>query len=193
MIEAYNEKGTLFREQGKFEDAIDCYQESHKISKKSNDLIWATDNLQDMGVAYYLQGDLDQAQLVSIQAQHLAEQKKSPHLAGRARRTLANILFHQEKYKESIETALLSCINILEIDQYSLNNSPAMRELLIEEWLTWLTEDLLEEIQDISLRKGQCQYLLNYWRESKANDRALVDHYPGFIITLEELLSESRV
>ena len=193
LIEAYNEKGTLLREQGKFEDAIGYYQESQEVAKKSNDLIWATDNLQDMGVAYYLQGDLEQAQAVSIQAKHLAEQKKSFHLVGRAQRTLANILFQQEKYEASIETALLSCINILEVDQYSPNNSPAMRELLIEEWLTWLTENLLEKIDDISLRKAQCQYLLDYWKKSKVDDRMLVDHYPGFIITLEDLLSEFKI
>ena len=193
LIEVYNEKGTLLREQGEFSEAIDCYQKSQEIAKKSNDIIWVTDNLQDMGVTYYLQGDLEQAQSVSIQAKRLAEQKKSPHLAGRARRTLANILFQQERYEESIETALLSCINILEVDQYSPNNSPAIRELLIEEWLAWLTEDLLEKIDNISLRKEQCQYLIDYWRKSKTNERVLVDHYPGFIIILEDLLSELKI
>ena len=81
----------------------------------------------------------------------------------------------------------------MEVDQYSPNNSPAIRELLIEEWLAWLTEDLLEKIDNISLRKEQCQYLIDYWRKSKTNERVLVDHYPGFIIILEDLLSELKI
>ncbi|MFG6103807.1 tetratricopeptide repeat protein [Leptothoe sp. EHU-05/26/07-4] len=194
LIEAYNEKGTLLREQGKFLDALGYYQKSQVIAEKLNDLVWQIDNLQDTGVALYLQGDLEQAKTISIQAKQLAEKKKSPHLMGRVQRTLSNILFDQGKYPQSLEMALQSYINILELDQCSLNNSnsPAVRELLIEEWLTWLTEDLLEKIEDSTLKKKQCQYLLDYWRELITNDHVLVDHYPGFIITLEDLLSELK-
>lgn len=192
LIEAYNEKGTLLREQSRWEEAIEFYRQSQEIAEDLKDLIWQIDSLQDMGVAYYLQGNLDRAQAVSKKAKDLAEQKKSPHLAGRARRTLANVLFQQGNYTESLEVALLSCINILEVDQYSPNNSPAMRELLIEEWLTWLTEDLLEKLEDTALRERQCHYLLEHWREAIASNRLLADHYPGFIITLEDLLSELK-
>lgn len=98
--------------------------------------------------------------------------------------------FKQGNYEQSLEIALLSCINILELDQYSLSNSPAIRELLREEWLTWLTEDLLEKVEDIALREKQCQYLLKRWEEPKISNRPLSEHYPGFIITLEDLLYE---
>lgn len=190
LMEVYNEKGTLLREQGQFEESIRFYQNSQAIAKILGHPIWRIDNFQDMGVAYYLQGNLEQAKAFSSQAITLAENQPSPHLIGRAQRTLANVLFKQGNYEQSLEIALLSCINILELDQYSLSNSPAIRELLREEWLTWLTEDLLEKVEDIALREKQCQYLLKRWEEPKISNRPLSEHYPGFIITLEDLLYE---
>ncbi|MDJ0702164.1 MAG: tetratricopeptide repeat protein [Leptolyngbyaceae cyanobacterium MO_188.B28] len=192
LMELYNEKGTLLREQSQLAEAIHFYQESQAIAENLENSIWLIDNLQDRGVAHYLQGDLEQAQTVSNQAKELAAQHPSPHLLGRAQRTLANILFQQEQYEQSLETALQSCINILELDQYSPNNSPAMRELLIEEWLSWLTEDLLDALEDIDLKKKQCEYLIKRWEEAEANNRSLSNHYPGFIITLNDLLLEAN-
>ncbi|ESA38800.1 tetratricopeptide tpr-2 [Leptolyngbya sp. Heron Island J] len=193
LAEIYNEKGTLLREQGRFDDAIDFYQKSQSIAEKLDNPIWRIDNLQDIGVAYYLQDKLDQAQAASSQAKNLAEKQLSPHLVSRAQRTLANILFQNGEYEKSLEIALESCINILKLDQYSLNNSPAMRDLLIEEWLAWLTEELLEKIEDVTLRKSQCHYLIAQWDKAIASNRVLAEHYPGFIITLEDLLSELNI
>lgn len=192
LMELYNEKGTLLREQGLYEEAIHLYQASQAIAENLENPIWLIDNLQDRGVAYYLQGDLEQAQTVSTQAKVLAEHHPSPHLVGRAQRTLANVLFQQGDYEQSLKTALLSCINILELDRYSPNNSPAIRELLIEEWLTWLTDDLLESLEDVALKQQQCQYLIEQWEAAEVNRRSLSEHYPGFIITLKDLLIELK-
>ncbi|MEO0868395.1 MAG: tetratricopeptide repeat protein [Cyanobacteria bacterium J06642_11] len=190
LAEIYNEQASLWREQGDFEKAIQLYQKSQAIAEKLDNPIWKIDNLQDMGVAYYLQGDLPQAKAVSTQAETLAKQQPYPHLMGRAQRTIANVLFQQGNYEKSLEIGLQSCLNILELDQYSPSNGPAIREILIEEWLAWLTEDLLEKIEDTALRKRLCQYLAERWGEATASNRVLADHYPGFIITLEDLVSE---
>ncbi|NEQ50006.1 MAG: tetratricopeptide repeat protein, partial [Leptolyngbya sp. SIO3F4] len=190
LAEIYNEKASLWREQGDFETAIQLYQKSQAIAEKLDNPIWKIDNLQDMGVAYYLQGDLSQAKAVSIEAETLAKQQPYPHLMGRAQRTIANVLFQQGNHEKALEIGLQSCINILELDQYSPSNGPAIRELLIEEWLAWLTEDLLEKIEDTALRKRLCEYLAERWGEATASNRVLADHYPGFIITLEDLVSE---
>ena len=192
LMELYNEKGTLLREQGQYENAIRLYQDSQAIAENLENPIWLIDNLQDRGVAYYLQGNLEQAQVVSAQAKDLAEQYPAPHWVGRAQRTLANVSFQQGDYGLSLETALLSCINILELDQYSLDNSPAIRELLIEEWLTWLTDDLLDSLDEVGLKRQQCQYLIERWEAAEVNHRSLSEHYPGFIITLKDLLVELK-
>ena len=191
LIDAYNEKATLLREQSRFAEAIDLYQRSRQAAETIGIAIKVVDNLVDLGVTYDLQGNLPAALQAAKSALETAEPLNSPHLLSRAQRTIANVLFKMGDYDHAIENAVDSCIKILEQDPYSFKNSPAKREVLHEEWLTWLTEDLIQNLPSQALKTAKCEYLIDRWEGAEVLGKVLADHYPGFVITLEDVIAES--
>lgn len=192
LIDAYNEKATLLREQGYFVEAIDLYQKSQQVAEAIGVPIKIADNLVDLGVTYDLQGNLSAALQAAETAMSIAATLDSPHLLSRAQRTIANVLFKLGNYDQAIENAVNSCIKILEQDRHSFKNSPAKREVLHEEWLNWLTEDLIQNLPSQQLKVTKCQYLIQRWEAAEVVGRVLADHYPGFVITLEDLIAEAE-
>lgn len=191
LIDAYNEKATLLREQGCFDEAIALYQSSLEIAESIGSPLKVADDLLGLGVTYELQNNLNDALRVAQKAIDIAMAQKSPYLCSRAQRIIANVLFKQGDYERAIESAIDSCIKVLEPDLHSFKNSPAKREVLHEEWLTWLTEDLIQQLPDFTVKKEKCQYLIRRWESAAVVGRALADHYPGFVITLEDLITDT--
>ena len=188
LAEIYNEQGTLQREQGDYEGALELYQKSQKIAHQIEHKSFQADNAQDLGVTYYLQGDLDRAYRVSLEAIEIAKKMPSPHLIGRAKRTVSNVLFKRKKYEESLNLAFESYIELLTLDPFSVSNTPAIKEILNEEWLTWMTEDLLESIEEADIQIKLCRQLLRRWEITPVEGVLVSDLYPGLGIVLRDLL-----
>ncbi|MGA1408887.1 MAG: tetratricopeptide repeat protein [Prochlorotrichaceae cyanobacterium] len=189
LAEIYNEKGTLLREQGDFAGAIDLYLESLDIAQRLGNTRFQADNTQDLSVAYYLAGDFERAEATAKAGMVLANSMPSPHLLGRSQRTLANVLFQRHEYEAGASLAFESYVNLLTLDRFSPNNSAAVKEMLNEEWLTWMTDDLLESIEDPQRQEQICRSLLKQWQNTRIGGRPLMEGYPGFGIVLEDLLT----
>jgi hypothetical protein len=100
---------------------------------------------------------------------------------------LSNVLFKQKKYEESLDLAFQSYIELLTLDPFSFSNTSAIKEILNEEWLTWITEDLLESIEEVDIQIQLCQQLLMKWETTEVEGVLVSDRYPGFGIVLTDL------
>ncbi len=113
--------GQVYRWVGKWDQAIECFEEGRQIADSGSDrfsLAWILSNL---GITYDLQGNLGKAKIISEEALSIYRQLKNPDGIGRTLRSLGETYINLGKYAEA-ENAFKECLSILEpsAQRYSL-------------------------------------------------------------------------
>ncbi len=206
LAEALNDLGTLYRNHDYLDEAIVIFDESLTVCRRNELSYWKADNYQDRSVTHKLLADrvkddtetsteyikfLNMAESDANQALEIAGEINSYQTISRSQRTLADIAFSYRKYEQAFKLALSSIQYLLRTDEYSLNESPAKKEVLFDEWLTWLT-DMLLEIPDAASVKVYGLQLKNDWvysegvtGESKRRTNDFIQRINDFIDSYE--------
>ena len=185
LPEALNEKATLLREQEHWGQAIKYYQESKILAEEDYNYYLVADNLQDLGITYYLQENYPDALKFSNEAIDIARKFGSSHILGRAQRTVANVYFKQEDYSSAFCCAEESIDNILKIDPNSHTDTRGKKEEFSKEWQQWVTEMVFALPSNV--RKKHAEPLLIHWEQHEYN--AIGEDYSGFITSVEDALN----
>ena len=189
MMEIYYEQATLFREKGSFDKAVELYQESKSIAEEISSPLKIARNLLGLGVTYNLKGEYLKSRNAAARAAEVSDSLDSTYLNGCSERILTDVLYNEDKdYDRAIDKAVESCVKVLSSDMLSFTNSPAKRELLHDEWLEWLTDDLIQNLPSKELRSSKSQELI----ERLKTDESFAKYYPGLEIILRELIERSE-
>ena len=189
LSEALNEKGTLLRQQEKWEDAITCLQESSQLSEETGNVYRQVDNLVDIAITYDYQGEADMALKTAEEASRIAldeekqdeeKQLQAYNLFAKAQEVVANNLFARENYDKAFEAVANACIYIMRLDPEKQGESPAKRELYYDHMVNWAEEKLLQ-LPSRELVQEKADLLIDRWQQAK-----LADSYPGFIIRIQD-------
>lgn len=188
---ALNEKGTLLREMHRFDDAIRFFEDSNKIADRIANTHRKADNLQDIAQTYFAkslacnsESDLDKALMSANEAVTLSE-NCHPQISGRARRTIANVLFEKKDYDGAFEAIRLSSTEIVQMDTDGISDSPERKRRLYKEWRDWVL-DLLRKCPS-EIRESKITLLKRHWNNSTVDGKALSLSHPSFISALESL------
>jgi tetratricopeptide (TPR) repeat protein len=181
-----NEKATLLRQQNQLDQALETFKESSDIAAKIHNSHRIADNLQDIAIVYYLMGNLDLAFETANNAIKLAK-GVYPHVSGRAKRTIACVLYDQMKYDSAFDIIGDSCVEIAKVDPESFTDSVTRKERLLEEWLDWIKE-LLDNLPTVEMKNEKIKLLMHCWGKGEIDGKSLSDLYPDFIDTLKALL-----
>ncbi len=184
LSEALNEKGTLLRQQGKWENAIACLQESSQLSEQTGNVYRKVDNLVDIAIVYDYQGETDLALKTAEEASQIAldgkKQLQAYNLFAKAQEVVANNLFACKNYEKAFEAVANACIYIMRLDPIKQGASPAKRQLYYDHMVNWAEEKLLQ-LPKRKLVQEKANFLIDCWRQAK-----LADSYPGFIIRMQD-------
>lgn len=184
---AFNEKGTLLRERKRFDEAIQLFNESNKIAGTLSHKHRLADNLQDMAQTFYQKNEFDKA----IEFAEKAIDCGYPQPSGRARRTIADVLFDRQDYDGAFEAICHSCTEIVQLDTGSLGDGPLRRTRLYEEWIDWVVNLLLKlpTVEERDIRRRQ---LIKCWNKGTINGEMLSVAHPDFISALENLVYDDK-
>jgi tetratricopeptide (TPR) repeat protein len=186
LLEALNEKATLLRQQKKFLEAITNYQESLAIAEQIGDIQKQIDNLQDLGILYFENDNLDEALTCSNKASKKALDNKYYYLYARAQMTIFRVLFKKENYNKAFESAANACIFILRPDPHEMGHTSAKKNLTYDQFVTWTGEHILK-LPTHEIAKQKCKYLIDRWKAEEVEGMKLSESYPGFIEKMEAL------
>lgn len=150
LVEALNEKGTLLREKGKYQEAIDCFQESCEIATKHKDTYYIADNWQDLGIVYFLCGEIEQAKFCANETLQLSLYvykgnysnnyiKDYDYIKGRAQRVLADCYFAEKNYQQAFEKLVESTINVLKITTHNITER---QRHFYNNWEKWISDKI---------------------------------------------------
>lgn len=184
LSEALNEKGTLLRQQEKWEEAIACLEESSQLSMETGNIYRQVDNLVDIAIAFDYQGKADLALKAAEEASQIAldekKQLQAYNLFAKAQEVAANNLFALKDYNKAFEAVANACIYIMRLDPARQGESPAKRELYYDHMVNWAEEKLLR-LPSWELVQEKAAFLINRWQKA-----GLADSYPGFIIRMQD-------
>ncbi|MBD3338202.1 MAG: tetratricopeptide repeat protein [Candidatus Lokiarchaeota archaeon] len=186
LLEAFNEKATLLRQQRKLKEAITFYQESLEIAKSIGDLQKQIDNLQDLGILYLEYGDLDKSLMHSKNASKMALNNEYYYLYARSQMTIFKVYFAKKKYDKAFVYAANACIYILRPDPYEMGHTSAKKNLVYDQFVYWTSERILQ-LPTHELVKQKCNYLIDCWNTAEVDGKKLSESYPGFIEKMEAL------
>jgi tetratricopeptide (TPR) repeat protein len=184
LSEALNEKGTLLRQQEKWQEAVACLQESSHLSEKTGNLYRQVDNLVDIAIVYDYQGIADLALQTAAEASQIAldetKQLQAYNLFAKAQEVVANNLFARKDYDKAFEAVANACIYIMRLDPAKQGESAAKRELYYDHMVNWAEEKLLR-LPSRELVQEKTAFLIKRWQQAR-----LANSYPGFIIRMQD-------
>jgi tetratricopeptide (TPR) repeat protein len=181
LIEALNEKGVLLRNQGQWSAAIHSFNESKELAESVKNQYFVADNLQNIGIAYYLDKNLESALKFSQQAIEIAKRYEYTRVLGWAQFTVARVRFAQGNYAQAFESAIDAIKNILKNDRHGQVNTAAKRESRYLHWKDKLI-DMIKGLPTDALKKEYAEYLIQRWQQE-----GLADDYAGFIIAVKDV------
>lgn len=197
LSEAWNERGTLRRQQGQCGAAIECFKKSLALSKKIGNEYRRIDNEQDIAITYCLAGNWGRALRYANVAMSRATKIDAPYLHIRAQRTVANVYFKRREYDIAFETAADALVSFIKldleervIDPKKRRHGPAKRDAFQDEWMKWLSEELVLNLPSHDLVRAKCDYLLDRWAREEAHGNKLADLYPGFVTRVHDLVRD---
>jgi len=203
LMEAYNEYGTLLRQQEDWREADNQYHLSLNLAYGLQNNYRIADNLSDLGILYFRKAlsaqmetdDYAKALKYSKDAIEKAKGTKAYYLISKASQTTASIYFYRKEYDTMIEFAADAVTGILRLDPDHFFESAAKRNLEYERVVKWLREDILIRLPDIQLVHQAVDVLTRRWNEEKVNQtgKILADEFPGFIKTLELVLRDYHI
>lgn len=198
LCEALNEKGSLLRQQKKWEEALASYEESKVVAEKIENSYRETDNLQDMGILYEFRGnevlnDPDKkkeyarkAMGYAQKASDLAWKDESFYLYARAQRTMGEALFNLGEYEKAFKCAAEACMYVVRPDPSGSMHSSAKTNLVYDKFENW-TSDLILRLPTHELARTMCDFLIDKWMQNKQNEKRLAELYPAFISKMRSL------
>jgi tetratricopeptide (TPR) repeat protein len=182
---ALNEKATLFRQQKKLDESLKLFNESSDIAYETMNRYRLADNLQDIAIVYYLKGEFD----LALESANKAIQEAAddhPHISGRARRTIASVLYDRGDIEGAFSAISDSCIEIVRVDPECFTDSFTRKERLLEEWLDWV-KDLIDRLPTTEMKNRKIEQLIQRWHEGEIDGKPLITIHPGFIETLKAI------
>lgn len=188
LMEAWNEWGTLRRQQKYWDDAVVFFERSLALAKLLRNDYKESDNLIDLGILFEYKGDLEQALKYSLAASSRTWDQKSYYLFAKAQRVVASVYFRMENFPPAFDAAENACAYIVRLDPEPtrLGDIPAKREQEYESMLHWLKGEIIN-LPSHDLVHDAVQKFTKRWTvpEEGAGGKCLADEYRGFIPALE--------
>lgn len=184
LSEALNEKGTLLRQQERWDEAITCFERSIDLARRIGIDYREIDSLQDIAVLYEKSGQLNLALQYAERASKKALRIDAHHLLARAQRTVANVMFMRGDFDQAFRAAGNACVYAVMPDLQSLNHSPERKTMIYQDCLKWL-EKMLMNLQSKELLRAQAEYLIKCWEQA-----ALSEQYPDFVYRIRNLVRD---
>jgi tetratricopeptide (TPR) repeat protein len=149
LAEAWNEKGTLLREKGEYQEAISCFRESLNIAEEFKDTHYIADNWQDLGIVYVLCEDFEQAESCAKKALQRVDgftftydvqgNYTDDHIKGRAQRIIAECYFAKKDYQPAFEKVVESTINLLRATTHNITEK---QRHFYSNWEKWISDKI---------------------------------------------------
>ncbi len=190
LMEALNEKGTLMRQLKRWDEAERCYKESLQISKNLSNRYRQADNECDLGILYFLQGQMDSALKHSENAAQLADEIQAYYLKAKSRQTTAEIYLASPsvEYEKAFDAAADTATGILRLNPDRFAESAAKRMLEYERVKKWLRERVILRLPSQELVNRLIELLIERWKNEVVEaetGKTLANEFPGFITAME--------
>lgn len=152
----------LYRELGKWEDALHCYSHSIDTSKRCGDKYLEVRTLASLCEMHYVKGTVKEIPKHAKGAEGVArENRYYDHLA-RLQCIQANVLFAEGKYEEGFAMYAEACRNAIRYNRY-----------LLDEALSKAIERMNKLLEKGQTQKAVefCDYLVQFWQEQELGNK----------------------